>query len=73
MTRDTSNLSARRAVVGYKIRRREHGGGSSLSLPKEMVDLIPPNSRFVPELVDEGILFRLVRHDELPAWARANR
>lgn len=59
----------------YKLRDAP-GGASQITLPRELSILVPADSHFQPELVEDGILFRLVKEPEpegLPEWVRRER
>ncbi len=44
--------------------------GMQLYVPKDIVRMIPPGSRFRCEMVEEGILFRLLPvTPPVPSWA----
>ncbi len=36
------------------------------SVPPQIAEQIPPNARFVPELCEEGVLFRIVKTAPVP-------
>lgn len=75
----------RQGQVVYKLIRKTRAGvtgkqggkthGYHLNVPPEIGDLVPPGTVFVPELVDEGLLFRRVEEEasERPAWAVARK
>lgn len=62
----------------YLVRRRSSGPNrysAYLTVPNTIADAIPEGALFVPELHDDGILFRYVGQDtipdaEVPAWAK---
>lgn len=45
----------------------------SINVPRQLGDLIPPETRFIAELTDEGILFRPAGKappPEVPNWIK---
>jgi hypothetical protein len=54
-------------VKSYVIVRT--GGGYYLTVPETVRRLVPSGTKFVLELVDEGLLYRVVRRDGQPLWA----
>ena len=60
----------------YKIRHSLAGPGQRkvyrLTLPPELAEAIPPDQEFVPELTEEGLLYRPVdaAKPDLPSWAK---
>lgn len=60
---------------GYRLRRVGPKGFASLTVPRVLADQVPAQTRFMPELTEEGILFRPIEKPEqnsinAPAWTR---
>lgn len=59
---------------GYKV--RTNGKDFSLAVPRDIANAVPDDVRFLPEITDEGILFRAYRGDQpvqprrVPDWAK---
>jgi hypothetical protein len=47
--------------------KTKKGGGGRLWVPRRFVNVIPVDASFDCELVEEGILFRLVKEPGVPA------
>jgi hypothetical protein len=45
----------------------------SVGIPHEIAELIPEDTRFEPELVEEGVLLRRVKVTALPSWVEEVR
>ena len=61
----------------YKIRNSVAGPGQRkvyrLTVPVEIAEAVPDTVEFVPEMTDDGILYRVaerVTKTQLPAWAK---
>lgn len=55
------------------------GQSQALTVPQGIVEQVPDDIRFVPEMVEEGILYRAYRNGKpiidhkRPAWTRPSR
>ena len=51
--------------------RKGHVEQYTITVPRHIAEVIPPGTHFVPELTEEGLLFRRLdlTEAELPAWA----
>jgi hypothetical protein len=61
---------------GYKIHSAGGKGlnqraGGSIRVPWHIVQAVPPGTTFIPELTEDGILYRRVI-DQFPSWAGGN-
>ncbi len=71
----TASNSDRWSRVKIRTNLQAQGAkGYSITVPKAVGDVLPPDQLYRMELTDEGLLFRPVEPDpqttELPAWAK---
>lgn len=55
---------------GYSLRRHPTNGNYSVSVPIDVGNLVPPDARFLFEIVEEGILMRRIIPKPVPEWIR---
>lgn len=57
--------------MNYKLSKRTNGVSGadyySITVPKDIAELIPDDTKFRVELTDDGILYKPVK-TELPSW-----
>lgn len=62
----------------YKIRKSQAGSGGKqtvyrLTVPPEIATRVPDDTEFVPEMTEDGLLFRPVAsrpEPDVPSWAK---